>query len=209
MIKRNKILLLPKKKKNCATLCEPLNRAKQLTPNMYPKEPNEIESQSFQDLKEALIDEDVLLVKPDFNKLFILQTDASGHGLSAILSQKVEKDGVEQERVVSYASRTLTKAERIWHTQELEALAVIWGCEHYRPYLIGRRFLIKTDNSALLWLHNQNKPGRLERWVLRLSEFEYDIRHRPGTKNGNADGPSRNPVPYHDGDEAWLNAMTV
>ena len=56
--------------------------------------------------------------------------------------------------MVAYASRTLIKAERAWHTHELEALAVIWGCEHYRPYLVGQRFLVETDCNGLVYILN-------------------------------------------------------
>ena len=178
---------------NCSTISEPLQILARLTESEYPKTPDDEAKKAFELLREALIKEDAILVRPDFSKPFILQTDASNYGLSAILTQKDEEG---RDKVVAYASRTLIKAERAWHTHELEALAVIWGCEHYRPYLVGQRFLVETDHQSLRWLMEQKKSGRLERWVLRLSEFDMEIKHRPGKHNGNADGPSRNPVPY-------------
>jgi len=186
---------------NCSTISEPLHVLARLPESEYPKIPDKEAEQAFGLLKESLIKEDAILVRPDFNKPFILQTDASNYGLSAILTQK---DDEGRDKVVAYASRTLIKAERAWHTHELEALAVIWGCEHYRPYLIGQKFLVETDHQSLKWLMEQKKSGRLERWVLRLSEFEMDIKHRAGKHNGNADGPSRNPVAYRPEEEEAL-----
>jgi hypothetical protein len=186
---------------NCSTISEPLHILARLPESQYPKTPNKEADKAFTLLKEALIKEEAILVRPDFTKPFILQTDASNYGLSAILSQK---DDEGRDKVIAYASRTLIKAERAWHTHELEALAVIWGCEHYRPYLIGQRFTVETDHQSLKWLMEQKKSGRLERWVLRLSEFEMEIKHRAGRHNGNADGPSRNPVPYRKEEEQAL-----
>jgi transposase InsO family protein len=159
---------------------------------------------AFLYLKEQLTSEDTVLIKPDFEKPFYLQTDASAYGLGAVLTQKDEQG---RDKVVSYASRTLAKPERQWHSYELEALAAIWGCEHFRTYLIGRKFTLQTDNSAVKWLMEQTKPGRLQRWVLRIQEFDFTLEHRPGKSNGNADGPSRNPVPYLKEDEDKLEAL--
>jgi hypothetical protein len=158
-------------------------------------------------LKEALTSEDTVLTRPDFTKPFILQTDASGYRLSAVLSQKGE-DG--RERVVSYASRTLLKPEQKWHLHEHKLMVAIWGCEHFRPYLIGLKFVLQTDNSAVKWLLKQTKPaGRLQRWILRLQEFDFNVEHRPGTSNANADGPSRNPVYYNLEDEEKLERLAL
>ena len=190
--------------KRCSDICEPLNLISKLPGSQYPKEPNAEQSEAFSELKSQLTSEDNVLVRPNFEEIFYLQTDASEYGLSAILTQKDDQD---RDRVVSYASRTLMKPERIWHSHELEALAAIWGCEHFRPYLVGRKFILQTDNSSITWLLKQTKPGRLQRWILRIQEFDYDIVHRPGKSNGNADGPSRNPVPYLPEEEERLEEL--
>src|SRR4029079_15975670 len=126
---------------------------------------------------------------PDFGTPFKLQMDASDQGLGAVLVQTTD----QEEYVVAYASRTLTEAELKWDVREKEALAIIWGCEHFRPYLEGQNFVIETDHGSLQWLMNVKK-GRLARWALRLQEFNFDIRYRPGRLNGNADAFSWNPV---------------
>ena len=152
---------------------------------------------SFDQLRKIL-SEDIVMQHPDFSQPFIIQTDASGDGISAVLSQRDEK-GVE--RIVCCASRTLNNDEKKWSIPHLEALAIIWGCETYRPYVIGQKFTVETDHGSLRWLLETTQPGRLSRWALRLQEFDFEIKHRPGKSNGNADGFSRLPVPLDSEDQ--------
>jgi len=128
-----------------------------------------------------------ILAHPDFNIPFKVQTDASDFGLGAILSQTV--DG--KERVVQYLSRTLQPAERKWCVREKEALAIIFACESFRPYIIGSRFTIETDQQSLQWLMKAKAPARLVRWALRLAEFDFSIKYKKGSENSNADCLSR------------------
>ena len=61
----------------------------------------------------------------------------------------------------------------------------------YRPYLYGRRFQVRTDHNSLKWLHNFHEPeGQVARWLEVLSEFDFDVLHRPGKKHANADALS-------------------
>ena len=129
-----------------------------------------------------------ILAYPKFDKPFILQTDASNVGLGAALAQ-LDTDGTE--RVVSYASRTLTPREKNYSTMEKEALAIVFATEHFRYYLLGRQFQIVTDNSALTWLHSVEPKGRIARWIMKLQEFDFTISHRRGGDNQNADALSR------------------
>jgi hypothetical protein len=71
---------------------------------------------------------------------------------------------------------------------------VIWGSEYFRPYLYGIHFRVETDNTVISWLRNNKKAGRLTRWGLRLSDFDFSVIARPGTENGNTDGPSWLPI---------------
>jgi hypothetical protein len=159
-----------------------------------------LEQDAWNDLVECLVASTVLRT-PDFNYPFILQTDASGIGLGAVLSQRLPSDpskpeGPKSEVIIGCASRTLSAAERLWPNHEREALGVIWGCEYFRPFLWGAKFevVILTDNNAVTWLRNNIRPGRLTNWALRLAEFDFEIKHVAGSKNGNADYGSRMPM---------------
>ena len=91
------------------------------------------------------------------------------------------------ERPISCASRQLNLAESNYSASEAEMLAVTWGTRHYRCYLFGKRFIIRTDHAALRYLHNfADNYSRLFRWNLRLPEFDFAAEHRPGTQIRNA-----------------------
>jgi len=131
-----------------------------------------------------------ILTFPDYSKEFTLDTDASQEGIGAVLSQ--EQDG--QERVVAYASRTLSKAERKYCVTRKELLAAVTFISHFRPYLLGRPFRLRTDHGSLVWLQNFREPeGQLARWLEKLQEYEFTIVHRSGSHHGNADALSRRP----------------
>jgi len=104
---------------------------------------------AFAVLKQRLTSAPVL-VFPDYTKTFILDTDASNEGIGAVLSQ--EHDG--QERVVAFASCTLSKAERRYCVTRKELLFAVVFIRHFRPYLLGDTFQLRTDHSSLTWLHN-------------------------------------------------------
>ena len=94
-----------------------------------------------------------------------------------------------EEYVLGYASRTLDKAQGNYCVTRRELLAVVYFVRHFRPYLYGRKFTVRTDHSSIQWLLNFKEPeGQLARWMETLSEYQTDIQHRPGKKHGNADG---------------------
>lgn len=96
------------------------------------------------------------------------------------------------EHVVSYASRTLNKAERSYSTTEKELLAVLFAVEVFRPYIEGSHFSIYTDHHSFIWLNNLKEPtGRLGRWSLKLQQYDFDIFHRKGKENVVPDALSR------------------
>ncbi|GFX91059.1 transposon Tf2-9 polyprotein [Trichonephila clavipes] len=128
--------------------------------------------------------------QPD--KPFILDTDASNESVGAVLSQEI--DG--QERVVAYWSKCLSKPERNYCVTRKELLAIVKAIEHFHHYLYGQKFLLRTEHASLTWLMNfRNTEGQVARWIRRLNEYYFDIRHRKGSSHGNADALSRRPCP--------------
>ena len=147
-------------------------------------------AEAFLKLREALVNPPVLAY-PDFAEQFILTTDVSGVGVGAILSQ-VQKG---QERVIAYASRTLNKAERNYSATERECLGVVWGTDHFHYFLLGAPFIVYTDHNPLSYLRGVAQPqGRLVRWMLKLEQYEYEIRYKPGKSIPHADALSRHPA---------------
>ena len=120
--------------------------------------------------------------------MFIVQTDASDVGLGAVLLQEVE--GLE--RVLEFASRVLTPAERNYSVTERECLAVVWAIGKFRPYIDGYEFKVVTDHSSLRWLCQMKNPtSRLARWALELQGHKFTVEHRKGALNYVADALSR------------------
>lgn len=141
----------------------------------------------FEQLKVQLVEAPILRF-PDFTKPFIFMTDASKYAVGAALSQI--HDGLEHP--VAYASHQLNSAEQKYGATEQECLAVAWAVCHFRCYLYGRSFKVVTDCQLLKWLMNKRDPSlRLARWNLLLQEYSFDIVHRPGKQNQNADALSR------------------
>ena len=146
-------------------------------------------SEAFAVLKHRLTTSPVLSY-PDFAKPFILDTDASYDGIGAVLSQQHEG----KEVVVAYASRTLSKSERKYCVTRKELLAAVKFIQHFRPYLLGNPFVLRTDHGSLTWLQNFKEPeGQLARWIEQLQEYHFEIVHRPGKRHSNADSLSRRP----------------
>ena len=147
--------------------------------------------QAFEKLKELLTSAP-LLRYPDFKKPFILETDASGDGLGAVLAQRQEDGSV---RPIAYASRSLQKHEKNYGITELEGLGVVWAAKHFRPYIYGHQCTVFTDHEALKSLLNTPQPsGKLARWGMVLQELNLTIQHRAGKHNANADALSRYPL---------------
>ena len=150
------------------------------------------QQQAFDTLKQRLGSAPVLR-RPDVSRAFQLHTDWSAVGLGAVLTQKDEEG---KEYVVAYASRSNNNAESNYSSYEGEALAAVWAIAHFRPYLYGQKFTLVTDHQPLKWLMESDKlTGKLARWALLLQEYDFEVVHRAGIANLDADGLSRNPSP--------------
>jgi hypothetical protein len=147
------------------------------------------EQEAFESVKGAL-SASLMLHRPDPNKTFVLQTDASGVGMAAALYQE---DGADR-RVISYSSARFNPTERRYHSNEQECLAVVWAMRRYRPYLEDKQFTLRTGNKALVWLQQKkDQCAKLTRWAIELQGYQCTIQHCPGRENQLADILSRDP----------------
>ena len=157
---------------------------------------DEEHQKAFEFLKDRMINAPILSY-PSANGVFILDTDASGSAIGAVLSQ-IQND---IEKVISYGSYILTPEQRRYCVTRRELLAIVRFTRQYRHYLLGRQFYIRTDHNSLTWLLRfKYIEGQLARWLEELSQFDIVLLHRSGKKHGNADGMSRIPdeVPFCD-----------
>ena len=96
------------------------------------------------------------------------------------------------DKPVAYFSRKLLPREEKYTTVEKECLAIKLATHAFRVYLLGRPFLIQTDHRVLEWLDRlKENNNRLTRWSLSLQPFQYEVQHRAGQANRNADALSR------------------
>jgi hypothetical protein len=138
---------------------------------------------AFMELKEAM-SKDPVLALPDIGKPFEIQTDASDYALSGVLLQ----DG----HPIAYESRKLNQAERNYAAHEKELLAVVHCLRTWRHYILGSRFVVKTDNTAVSHVLTQPKlSSRQARWQEKLAEFDFALEYKAGATNHVADALSR------------------
>ena len=142
---------------------------------------------AFNELKSRFCDRPILRL-PDFERDFILRTDASDSGLGAILLQTY--DGIDFP--VAYASKRLSPAQSSYATVEKECLAIVWGLQKFHCYLYGRLFTIQTDHAPLAFLKTAKLTNaKLMRWALKLQPFMFKVETIPGKSNVGADYLSR------------------
>lgn len=152
---------------------------------------------TFQEAKKALVKSGVLT---HFNPKLPLQLacDALPYGVGAVISHIMPSG---EERPISFASRTLNKAESKYAQIEREALGIIFGVRKFHQYLYGRQFILLTDHRPLTTILGPHTgipslaASRMQSWALLLSAHTYEIRYRKAEQHGNADGLSRLPLP--------------
>ncbi|GBL73352.1 Retrovirus-related Pol polyprotein from transposon 297 [Araneus ventricosus] len=148
-------------------------------------------NQAITELKNRLTEIPVLLA-PDYNREFIVQTDASDLGIGVVLSQRNDKG---EEHPVLFLSKKFTDAQRKYGTTGNECAAIIYAITKLRYYLDGQQFTIETDHNPLVWLNsNAGANQRLVRWSLALQPFRYKVKHKAGKKHLNADALSRSDI---------------
>jgi len=134
--------------------------------------------EAFDELKHRLMTGPILAL-PENGGTFILDTDASDAEMGAVLSQLQSGE----EKVIAYASRTMSNAEKKYATTRKKLLAVVYGLKQFRQYLLCRHIIIRTDYAALFWLRHTPEPmPQLARWLTLIEQFDYELAHRPGIK---------------------------
>ena len=146
------------------------------------------EQEAFDTLRDALLGAGIVSHPQENGGTFILDTDASGTTVGCVLSQ--EQDG--KEKVIAYGSKALSRQERNYCVTDRELLAVRYFIEYYQQYLLGRKFIVRTDHQAIRWLFSLKEPkDRIGHWLETLSRYQFLVEHHPGKKHGNADALSR------------------
>ncbi|CAB3986500.1 Transposon Tf2-9 poly [Paramuricea clavata] len=174
--------------KDFCTLTAPL---RELTTKSCKWSWSTMHEKAFTKVKNAIAS-DCTMAFYDPNRPTKLTVDASPVGLGAVLAQTQENG---QDRCIAYASRSLTPVEARYSQTEKEALAAVWGCEHFHLYLVGTQFVLITDHKPLevIYSPKSKPPLRIERWLLRLQQYKFNIKYRPGSSNP-ADVLSRQPL---------------
>ena len=125
-----------------------------------------------------------VLVYPNFDQSFVLETDASIKGLGTVLSQRQEDDQLHH---VAFASCALSAAEKHYAITELETLAVVWAIQHFNAYLYGHEVTIITDHSAIkATLETPSPSGKHARWWLKVFSSgvgQVQMKYHPGREN--------------------------
>ena len=150
--------------------------------------------EAFDHLKAACLQAPILAF-PDFNKPFLLETDASGRGLGAVLSQK-QADG--RYHPIAYASRVMNETEQRYHSNKQEFLALKWAVtEQFHEYLspCGKNrneFVVHTDNNPLTYIFSSaNLDAAGQRWVAHLTSYNFSLEYQKGKDNTVANFLSR------------------
>ena len=155
-----------------AEIARPLHKASETSAKL---EGTPEAQDAFESLKLKLTSTPILAF-PCLKEPFILYTDASQFAMGAVLAQV--QDG--KERAVCYASKSLSKSQTKYSATRRELLALVTFTRRFRHYLLGQKFAIVTDRSALQWLHSFKDPGGITaRWLEKLAPFDYEVRHRP------------------------------
>ena len=144
---------------------------------------------AFKNVKDIISSTDVLAFF-DGTKAVTVQTDASMKGLGATLLQ--------EGRPVAYASKSLSAAESNYSNIEREMLGVVFGLTRFHHYVYARKVRVETDHKPLESISKKNlsqAPPRLQRMLLKIQPYDYEIKYVPGKDIPVADALSRSPLP--------------
>ena len=121
---------------------------------------------------------------PNFNEPFVIESDASGVGIRAMLTQ--------QGRPIAFMSWALGITKQSRSTYAKEMFAIVQAIQTWRPYLLGRKFYIQTDQRNLKYLMEQRiVTSEQQKWVSKLLGYDYDITYKLRRENSTVDALSR------------------
>ena len=180
-------------------------------------DPTDTQMEAFETLKERLISPPIL-ARPKAGRPYMIDTDASAYQLGATLLQQQDEEKPNDWASIKYWSKTLSDTERNYSTTERECYSVVWSVTTLRPHIEGLSFTVRTDHDALRWLMTvSDSIGRFMRWRIRLSEYDFTVKYRPGlvhqvpdalsrvlTPDGNDNKPIDDEVPTYGDHESVL-----
>nr|KYP39590.1 Transposon Ty3-G Gag-Pol polyprotein [Cajanus cajan] len=138
---------------------------------------------AFIALKQAITTAPVLSL-PDFSQPFVLETDASGSGIGAVLSQN--------KHPIAFFSKKLSNRMTKQSAYTREFYAITEAIAKFRHYLLGHRFIIRTDQKSLKSLLDQTlQTPEQQAWLHKFLGYDFSIEYKPGTENLAADALSR------------------
>jgi hypothetical protein len=152
-------------------------------------------SEAWEELKRRLLEAQVLVFPDTTGSLpYVLETDASSYAVSYALFQKQESGEL---RPVAFGSSTLTKTQTRYSVSERELLAICEGLRRYSPWLKSHHFRVISDHMSLSFLHKfKDVNARVQRWLVFLSQFSFDVTYRSGKNHQFPDSLSRFPFAY-------------
>lgn len=144
---------------------------------------NQLAEEAIQRLKRAMTQVPVLAL-PNFSQPFMLETNASRTGLSAVLMQN--------QRPIDFYSQVLSKQARSKSVYERELMPIVLAVQKWRPCLLGRRFVVRINQKSLkLLLEQRVVSAEHEKWLSKLLGFDFEIQYCLGLENKVVDALSR------------------
>jgi hypothetical protein len=154
-------------------------------------------TKSFEQLKEVMCKAPILTT-PDFTKTFIVECDASGNGIGAVL--------MKEGRPLAFESRPLKGKDLHKPIYEKEMMEILHALKKWHPYLIGRHFKVKTDHDSLKYFLEQRLSSKeQQKWVTKILGYDFEIVYKKGKQNVVADALSRKDEDV----EAFLCAISI